>query len=62
MRRWDRPGELVPGLKALTDAVHSAGARIFVQLIRRASNSSVTGSELVAPSLPCKMMQEKPVR
>lgn len=55
--------ELVPGLKELTAAVHSEGAKIFIQLIHagRQTLSSVTGSDLVAPSpVPCKIMQEKP--
>lgn len=55
--------ELIPGLKALTDAVHEHGAKIAVQLYHagRQTTSKVTGMRVVAPSpIPCPVKQETP--
>jgi 2,4-dienoyl-CoA reductase-like NADH-dependent reductase (Old Yellow Enzyme family)/thioredoxin reductase len=55
--------EMIPGLKSLTEAVHSYGAKIAVQLYHagRQTTSKVTGMSIVAPSpIPCPVKQEMP--
>jgi len=55
--------ELIPGLKSLTEAVHSYGAKISIQLYHagRQTTSKVTGMSVVAPSpIPCPVKQEMP--
>lgn len=55
--------ELVPGLRNLTEAAHSYGAKIAVQLHHagRQTTSKVTGMSIVAPSpIPCPVKQEMP--
>ncbi|WP_425057867.1 NADH oxidase [Sporomusa carbonis] len=55
--------ELISGLRNLTDAVHSYGAKIAVQLYHagRQTTSKVTGMSVVAPSpIPCPVKQEMP--
>ncbi|QNB47804.1 FAD-dependent oxidoreductase [Thermanaerosceptrum fracticalcis] len=55
--------ELISGLRNLTDAVHSYGAKIAVQLYHagRQTTSKVTGMSIVAPSpIPCPVKQEMP--
>jgi 2,4-dienoyl-CoA reductase-like NADH-dependent reductase (Old Yellow Enzyme family)/thioredoxin reductase len=55
--------ELIPGLKSLTDTVHSYGAKIAIQLYHagRQTTSKVTGMNVVAPSpIPCPVKQDMP--
>ena len=44
---------LIPGLRAMTDAVHNAGGKIVVQMMHGGlfSKSERTGSEVVGPSV-----------
>lgn len=54
---------LIPGLKKLTDKVHSNGGKIAVQLYHggRQANTMATGEPVVAPSaIPCPVMQSMP--
>jgi 2,4-dienoyl-CoA reductase-like NADH-dependent reductase (Old Yellow Enzyme family)/thioredoxin reductase len=53
----------IPGLRDLAKAVHSAGAKLFVQLAHqgRQMSSAITGSPLLAPSpIPSPMYREIP--
>lgn len=54
---------LIPGLKKLTDQIHSVGGKIAIQIYHggRQANTMVTGKELVAPSpIACPVMQSMP--
>lgn len=54
---------LIPGLKKLTDRIHSLGGKIAIQIYHggRQANTMVTGKELVAPSpIACPVMQAMP--
>ena len=47
---------VIPGLRRLTDAIHSAGAKASIQIAHggRRCSSTITGTQLLAPSsLPC---------
>lgn len=54
---------LIPGLKKLTDRIHSLGGKIAIQIYHggRQANTKVTGKELVAPSpIACPVMLAMP--
>ncbi|KNZ40361.1 FAD-dependent oxidoreductase [Acetobacterium bakii] len=55
--------ELIPGLKKLTDQIHSHDTKIAIQIYHggRQANTQVTGMPLVAPSaIACPVMQAIP--
>lgn len=55
--------EFIPGIKRLTDAVHSHGSKLFIQLHhpgRQTYSFFIGGKEVVAPSaIPCNVCQQE---
>ena len=53
---------MLPGLRRLTEAVHSAGGRIFAQLAHAGSQTKCDDFEPIAPSPVDNVMTGRPVR
>ena len=53
---------MLPGLRRLTEAVHSAGGRIFAQLAHAGSQTECDDFEPIAPSPVDNVMTGRPVR